>query len=453
MSATLGPESETVMTKGMARFATISLIAVMILGGAGGAFVLKQKADEKDAALPPPRELPLKVVEAVEVTRRDVPVVIEARGFLEAFDDITLTAQVAAQVREGGKRVENGDGIQAGEAICELVATDFELLVAAAEANLDAARAQAGQADAGIEAARAQIQTAEATQDQRHSELDRVTRLYEDGQAGQIEMDLITTAARIADGAMRSANAQMLEVTSRQAAADAAVAAAKADLETAKVALSRCVIRSPITGRISATYFDEGEYVMPARPVAEVVRLDKLKLLIQLPDDQAVLIKPGQQVAVNMDAYPDQPIADAVVFQVMPKADPFTKKYGIEIHVNNPDGKLLANMYGTARILLEQRSGVLLVRREAVFERFQSKRCYVIRQGEGAFQASSEKVKVCSLPGVPREFEVIEGLVPGDWVVLSGHRELTHEMPVDVRRVSGADAVAKAADSTTLQSR
>ncbi|MEH1960658.1 MAG: efflux RND transporter periplasmic adaptor subunit [Nostoc sp.] len=101
------------------------------------------------------------------------------------------------------------------------------------------------------------------------------------------------------------------EIVQRQAA----VASAEAQLKGVQVQLEDTIIRAPLSGIVTQKYAEPGAFVTPTTSAStsasatssSIVAVARgLEILAQVPEADLSRIKPGQQVEIVADAYPDQ---------------------------------------------------------------------------------------------------------------------------------------------------
>lgn len=111
-------------------------------------------------------------------------------------------------------------------------------------------------------------------------------------------------------GLLSPARMQQLELQARQAsggsaAADAAVAAAHADLEAAQLNLERTIVRAPIDGVIGDRQVQVGQLVRLGSPLMSVVPLQSVYVVANFKETQIAHFRPGQPVTVRPDVAHD----------------------------------------------------------------------------------------------------------------------------------------------------
>lgn len=217
---------------------TVTIVNAALLvgcsGGKGGAPTTAKAATETVS--------PVRVAKAELQT---VPVEIATVGNVEAWSTITVKAQIGGTLMKVNFR--EGEMVKAGDVLFEIDPRPYEQAIKQAEANIARDRAQLAASEANL--GRAQAQQAHYTK-----QADRYERLAKEGifsreQADQMGVEL------------RSRNSTVKAETAAKASAEAAIQADQVALETAKLNLSYCTIRSPITGRTGNLLVKQGNLV------------------------------------------------------------------------------------------------------------------------------------------------------------------------------------------------
>ena len=114
------------------------------------------------------------------------------------------------------------------------------------------------------------------------------------------------------------------------------------------------VLKAPISGLVTDKQINPGLEVRPdaAAPLLTITDLNRLWVLVDVPERYIGNIKNGQKIQLEFDAYPDQ-IFDALVDRVGLALDPTTRRIQIRGILNNKDGKLRPEMFSRVSFLAD----------------------------------------------------------------------------------------------------
>jgi membrane fusion protein (multidrug efflux system) len=236
----------------------------------------------------------------------------------------TLAAKVPGYISE----VLAGDNtwVHAGDVVARIDNGDFKLAVDAAqgkvtsqEATIDRIGRQIVAAQAAVEQAQAQLASAQAGAVRAQSELERQQALaakdfaskqaYETALANRDQSKAGVSAAQAAlDGA--DANVAVLKAQQTEAARgldELRTALAKAQRD-----LGFTEIRAPVDGVIGNRAMQVGDYVQTGQRLAAVVPLDDVYIDANFKETQLGDLKPGQSVAISVDAMPEHALKGVV---------------------------------------------------------------------------------------------------------------------------------------------
>ena len=88
--------------------------------------------------------------------------------------------------------------------------------------------------------------------------------------------------------------------------------ASEANLRLAERELMDTSIKAPFDGFIQKRLVSIGQFVQVQTPVANLVRVDPLKLIAEVPERMAPWVKVGSNVSLTVEAYPDRRIEGRV---------------------------------------------------------------------------------------------------------------------------------------------
>lgn len=218
--------------------------------------------------------------------------------------------------------------------------------------------------------------------------------------------------------------------------------AAQAQLGLALRALSDASVTAPFAGLLGRRYVNVGEYVNAGQQLFHLVALDPVEVEFHLSEVDSSRVAVGQSVEVRVAPYPNE-IFRAKVSVVSPTIDVTTRTRRVKAVVANPDGRLLPGTFAHVDLGVTERSGVVMIPKEAVLQR---------SDGSVIFRlVGSDKVERIRVePGIHRDDLVeVRGVIgAGDWIVVRGQTGLIDGSVVSLRNEDGTEFDAAAMAST-----
>ncbi len=269
---------------------------------------------------------------------------------------------------------EEGQEVKAGEVVAELESQDLRRELEAAQARLEATRANLAKLEAGyrpqeVREAQAAVAQAQADYDEKAKDYRRMQHLFERRVVPASTRDKAEAAFLMAKEGLRRAreNYDLLKSGFRQEDIDAARAEfrqAQASLELAQTRLGYATITSPVTGVVLARPMEPGQVAAVGATVLTLGDLDHAWFEGYIPETDLARVRYEQKAEVTTDTYPNKRYP-AWVSYIAAKAE-FTPKsvetfkervtlvYRTKIRVENPHHELKPGMPAQATIFLDQ---------------------------------------------------------------------------------------------------
>lgn len=364
------------------------LISILALSCAAAAACGKPVDDEAaDKSAAPVRTA---TVETGSLTRR-----LGFIGDIEGQTEINVFSFVPDRLLSIS--VKDGDRVRAGQTLAVVRATSLGEGVKQAVAGVDAVRAQ-------LESLR-----------------DQQARLK------QLE----------SSGAVTSS--QILAVNAQVAATEAQARQLEAMLGQARQARGNAVITAPVAGVIGKVFVEVGDIAAPQIPICSIVDLDRVKIIVRVPEPDLPLLRVGQPAEVEIAARPGKPL-HGEVSRVGPVLDRLSRTASLEIDMENPEHELKPGMLARVRVEVERRDGVVWAPKDALTvtnEREGDQSLYRAVVVEGG--KAKERLVLLGLEDEGR-VEVIRGLAAGETLVFRGQHLVVDGDPVRTEAGEGAAA-------------
>jgi multidrug efflux system membrane fusion protein len=306
-----------------------------------------------------------------------VPRYLDEIGRNAAFESVTVTPQVGGRIVE--RHFQDGENLNRGQLLFVIDPRPYQ-------AQVDAAQASLAQTKAALDLARIQF-----TRDQEVIGAKAISQQDFDTKKNAVDVD------------------------------QAQVEAAEAALETAKLNLEYCYIRSPISGRAGARLVDVGNVVQPnATSLLSVQRLDPIYANFtitesDLPRVQKQMSAGTLKAVVRIPADPDTEARDGRVEFLDNAVQNGSGTVNLRATMSNSDHHFWPGQFVDVKLVLSTEKGAVLIPNQAAQISQQGPFVYLVKSDD---TAELRPVKLGQRQG--DQIVVTEGLAANDRIVLAG---------------------------------
>jgi multidrug efflux pump subunit AcrA (membrane-fusion protein) len=401
---------------------SVVLSAVMVFAASCGGSKANVTNDANNAGGQP---TVVEVTTATAITR-ELPRFFEATGSLTGDQQTDVAPSVAGKVVFIG--VELGSYVKRGQTIVRLDDVDSKLRVQQAQSQLEQAKAALRQAEekVGLRAGQSfdpnrvpEVANARVAMNLAEKNLRRSEKLVESGDISRSVFDDQKARYEQLREQYESALSLARQNYAAVATARANVNNAESALNLARRTLSYANVFSPIDGYVAERTADLGEYVSPTAKVATVVRINPLRVRIDIPEQAIPSVSVGQSVSVTTSAWPDRNFSGRIA-RISPNVTPTSRTLTVEAEIENGSGVLKPGQFATIRILQERAEPAVLVPARAVRADAGVSRVFVMKDG----YARERVVQVGQTEG---DLIEIRSGIAADEVVATSNLELLSE--------------------------
>lgn len=400
----------------------LALAAVCAIFVAAGCSKARPTGVMGDAAHPAPVHF---YTVAEETARRR----IQAVGSLYALEESTLSSEVEGRVAE--VLADIGDNVREGQPLVRLDPQELQFEVERQRGIVRQVRAQLGigptdppptdpKTIASVERAEADLFDA----DQKYT---RAQEMFRDHLISQQQLDE-------ASSRYQSAKATYTVALQEVDRLKALLVSSEASEKLAEKKLNDSTIRAPFPGAIKARNVHPGEYLRVQSPVMVLVRTDRLRARLAVPERWAGWVKDGVTIDLHVEAFPGETF-HGKISRINPAVAEDSRTFEAEALLLNFDGKMKPGFFVQASIPSEKEEKTIFLPENAVNYRYGVYKVFLLngnrvseRQIRPAGQTEDER---------GRRFEVAEGLKPGDRVAVAVTGEL-HDGAVVQEQAGGS---------------
>lgn len=408
----------------VAALALLITVAVVFSVSCGGSKA-NVRTDESTANTPAPVE----VTTAAAIVR-EVPGFFEATGSLAGDQQTDVAPQTSGKVVALG--VDIGTHVRRGQMLVKLDDAELKLRVDQALSQVEQAKAALRQAEEKIGLGPgqafdpnrvAEVAAARVALDLAEKNLRRAEKLIESGDVSRSFYDEARARRDQLKEQYEVAVAQARQNYAGVAVAKTNVSNAEAQLALARKSLSYSVIFSPIDGFVAERTADLGEYVSPQQKVATIVRINPLRMRIDIPEQAIPEVQVGQSVSVNTSAWPDKQFSGRIA-RIAPNVSATSRTLTVEAEIENSNGALKPGQFATVRILQPRPTPAVFVPARAVITDAGVSRVFVIKDGHAEQRIIQTGQSESDL------IEVKTGVATGEQVATSNLDKLSDGMVV-----------------------
>ncbi len=327
-------------------------------------------------------------VKVFRVKRQKISEKLLYTGLIEARDKVVITPDVGGKIAR--IYVEEGDRVKKGDLVAEL--------------DTRAIRLQ-------LEQAQAALAVAEANLNDANRNLQRMERLKDEEAVSNQQYEKIKLAYEAAEAQRQQA--------------EAAVNLAKYNLEVS-------LMRAPFSGVVASKNAEVGDVINPMMGgfssnsgVLTLMDFSQIRIEIDVSYEDIVRIRKGQKAELKVTSLPNASFVGRVAVVSM-VADPSSKKFKVEVNVDNPDLILRPNTFGEVVLEVSAQEQALVIPQNALLENkyvFIADGRQALKKEIGAGLQNSEWL------------EVVEGLKEGDLVIVEGNYGLEDGAEIEIKEV------------------
>lgn len=346
--------------------------------------------------------------------------------------------------------LNEGDRVERGQTLAQLLTDTVQLELAAAEAELELRRQELAELENGtrpeeIAQAQARMTAAEARMQYAKARRSRAENLFRQGQAMSEEErdEMVSLAVEAAQSYLEAKAAYQLAVEGPRkeqiAQARAQVAVQQATVDRLQDQIEKHTVVSRFAGYLTAEHTEVGQWVRQGDPVAEVSALDEVEVVAYVVEQYVPHVRVGMEVRVQVPAIAGPPLA-GVVSAIVPQADVQARTFPVKVRVKNQlteDGPLVkSGMYARVMLPTGNRQKALLVAKDALVLGGPQPVIYVVDAPAADAKQGKARLVPVQLGVADGSLMQITGAVqPGQMVVVQGNERLRPGQDVQIQRV------------------
>ena len=314
-----------------------------------------------------------KLVTTLSVERKDFKHYVEIQGAVKADNMIDVTSEIAGRIIR--LHVKEGSAVRAGQLVAEL---DLEQL-------------------------NKQIAELKKSQELANTVYERQSRLWDQNIGSEIQyLEAKNSKERI-----------------------------EKSLETLEFQLEKAKVYAPASGIVEMEILQSGEMAMPGAPIVQILNTNKLKVVVDVPENYLRSVRVGETVGIQFPALDQEQTAR--VSLIGRTIDASNRTFKVEANVAAKNGLLKPNLLAVMLIKDYEETDVVTIPLETVQQEVSGKSfVFVVRQE--ADSKVAKKVYVTTGRNYEGDIVITEGLQGGEELILEGARGLVEKALIKVQQ-------------------
>lgn len=318
-------------------------------------------------------------------------------GTVEAVEQTAVNARATGYVKQ--VFVDIGDRVTEGQVLATISAPDQDEEVLQARAQVAQSQAAMAQAMASVASSQMTVRQQQANVDFARVTADRERYMYTNGAVSRQEYDQAESSYKVNVASLATTKSN---VAAAQAAVDAdrqTVKANQANLAHMEVLQAFERVTAPFSGIVTARNVDPGAYISAGGSASStaiggsvagvstggtaasgstavgsaasgsssapgslfsIAKMDRLRIYINLPQDEADSVRPGTPAVVALTTLPRKIFRGQVV-HTTGAMDPTSRTLVAEVRMENPQDLVRPGMFANVKLNVASPSGILLV--------------------------------------------------------------------------------------------
>lgn len=347
------------------------------------------------------QQMPPPPVTATEVQPTSLDYQVNYAGRIRGIREVEVRARVGGILEE--RLYNEGQVVEKGTPLFRIEQEPYSIALQQAEASLANAQANANQAE---------------------REWNRVSSLFDRNAVSERERDRALSTHELAQAQLKLAQAGIAE---------------------AQLNLDYTTVVAPVSGPTGLESLSEGSLIDRGTLLTTIVQSDPIQVRFSLPERDALMQRTARRAKTDSDGdhrfeaeliLPDGSsyISKGLVDFTNSTIDPRTGSVQARALFDNPDGDLIPGQFVRLRLSLQQFEDIFLIDPAAVSEGNEGRRVFILKSDD-----TVEARNIRLGPVVDGKQIVLEGLEPGDLLVVNGHVSLQSGMTVNPQVQNGEE--------------
>ncbi len=200
----------------------------------------------------------------------------------------------------------------------------------------------------------------------------------------------------------------------------------RAEIERTQSELAKTELRAPFSGTIGLRNVSTGSTVSPSTLIARVQQMDPVKVEFTVPERHAGEVRVGSPISFTVAGL--EQTFSGRVYAIEPRIDAATRTLRLRALASNPGRVLTPGAFAKVKLELSRVDNALSVPTGSIIPHIDGQMVYLMKNGKAVSQNVISGVRSDS------SVQILDGIAPGDSVIVSGLLQLREGSPVKLAK-------------------
>ncbi len=200
--------------------------------------------------------------------------------------------------------IRNNQYAKKGDILAIINQEPYKISLLSAQANVELYKAKTKEAEVAIKAVMSEIELVKAKLEKAEWDYNRAKRLYQTKVISKNKYENYLTTYRVAKFTLATKKEELKRAKAMYESSKKGLKAAEATLKNAKLNLSYTEIKAPKSGFVTKKGVEVGKFIAPQLPICAIVPNEGAWIVANYKESQINRIKKGDDVEIEIDAYP-----------------------------------------------------------------------------------------------------------------------------------------------------
>jgi membrane fusion protein, multidrug efflux system len=198
-----------------------------------------------------------------------------------------------------------------------------------------------------------------------------------------------------------------------------------AELASVEAQIERTEVRAPFNGIVGLTYISDGAYVTPSTRIASLQDMNSVRIDFSVPERYSASVMSGNEIRFEVQGVDSVFTGEVIASE--PQIDPRTRTLQVRALSGNEEGLLNPGSFANVELILTTYEDAIMVPSVSLIPDAGTYKVLIVENGTAREQIVYTGMRTRN------HVQILNGLAPGDTVLVSGLLQVNDGEKVEIR--------------------